>query len=318
MRGMALAKEYYESYGQKMIEECCGDFAENIAVGLAGEGSQCFGYDDEISWDHDFGPGFCIWLREKDMSEWQGRLAEAYKTLPSEFRGFSTDNIQDKSRLGVMSAEGFFRKYTGLDKPPQNNREWLFLRETDLAVCTNGEVFRDDCGMFSAFRNVLLEFYPSDILRKKIAARAAVMSQAGQYNLLRCLRRKDAVAAQLAAAKFSESTLSMIYLLNRKYMPFYKWAFFGAKKLDRLGESARKLENLQNVFSETCRGDFAAGEKIAFELTEEICTEVAAELKRQGFSSNSSAFLQDHLAEIMSGIDDVQIRSLPPIFDYGF
>lgn len=58
MKGMELAKAYYEKYGAGMIESVCGKAdAEKIAVGLVGEGSQCFGFDDEISTDHDFGPG---------------------------------------------------------------------------------------------------------------------------------------------------------------------------------------------------------------------------------------------------------------------
>ena len=44
---------------------------------------------------------------------------------------------------------------------------------------------------FSMTRESLLAFYPEDVRRKKIAARAAIMSQAGQYNLLRLIKRQD-------------------------------------------------------------------------------------------------------------------------------
>ncbi len=317
MQGMELAKKYYETYGAPMIAETCGDLADRIAVGLVGEGSQCFGFDDVISQDHDFGPGFCIWMREQEYTGYGEKLAAAYQALPEDFLGFTRRNLQDQSRVGVMTVKGFYRKYLGLEQPPDTNRAWLFLKETDLALCTNGAVFRDECGEFTGFREALLQFYPPDILRKKIAARAAVMSQAGQYNLLRCLRRQDAMAAMFALSRFTESALSMLYLLNRRYMPFYKWAFHGARKLENMQQTVQKIGNLPQIFTAVNRGDFAAAEKLAFEQTEMICEDTVRELNRQEFSQSRSAFLQEHLPDIMAEIRDEQIRRLPPIFDYG-
>ena len=317
MQGMEIAEKYYEQYGLPMIRQICPELEERAAFGLVGEGSQCFGYDDEISRDHDFGPGFCIWLLEEDFAHYGDKLQAAYATLPKEFMGLSADNIQDKSRVGVMRIDEFFFKYLGLSEPPKTNREWLFLKETSLAVCTNGKVFKDETGRFTAFRKALLAFYPEDILRKKLAARAAVMSQAGQYNLLRCLDRNDHIAAMLALAKFTEAAISMVYLLNRKYMPFYKWAYHGMQDLAEMQPVTQKIGELGTLF-DGIGTDCAAIGKRAYELTECICEETARELNRQGFSRSRGAFLQEHLGEIMEGICDPQIRSLPPIYDYGF
>jgi tetratricopeptide repeat protein len=317
MQGMEIAEKYYEQYGLPMVREVCPELEERAAFGLVGEGSQCFGYDDEISRDHDFGPGFCIWLLEDDFANYGGRLQAAYEMLPKEFMGLSTDNIQDKSRVGVMPIDEFFFKYLGLSETPKTNREWLFLKETSLALCTNGKVFQDDAGRFTAFRREILAFYPEDILRKKLAARAAVMSQAGQYNLLRCLDRNDRVAAMLALAKFTEASISMVYLLNRRYMPFYKWAYHGMQELPEMRQAVEKIGELGTLFEGIGTG-CAAVRKKSYELTECICEDTARELNKQGFSQCSSAFLQNHLGEIMEEICDPQIRSLPPIYDYGF
>ncbi len=314
MQGLEIAEKYFEEYGIDKVMSACPAAA---AAGLVGEGSQCFGFDDEISRDHDFGPGFCIWLPAEDFAHYAAKLQALYETLPKEFMGLSTDNIQDRSRVGVMRIDQFYFKYIGLSEPPRTNRQWLFLKETSLAVCTNGKVFDDGEGEFTAFREALLAYYPEDILRKKIAARAAVMSQAGQYNLLRCLDRGDRVATLFALAKFAEASLSMVYLLNRRYMPFYKWAYRGARQLEKMQPAVAKI-------GELCAGldkgeaSIATLRDKAFDLAESICIETARELNLQGFSGSGSAFLQDHLGEIMGGIRDPEIRALPPIFDYGY
>lgn len=56
---------------------------------------------------------------------------------------------------------------------------------------------------------------PEDVRRKKIAARAALMAQAGQYNVPRCLRRGRGDAALLATGEFVREGLYMAFLLNR-------------------------------------------------------------------------------------------------------
>ena len=54
MQGLEEARKLYERYGVDMIERLFPKWAGRIAVGLVGHGSECFGFDDEISRDHDF------------------------------------------------------------------------------------------------------------------------------------------------------------------------------------------------------------------------------------------------------------------------
>ena len=48
MKGMELAKAYFEEYGIPMIETSFSQYQGQIAAGLVGEGSECLGYDDEF------------------------------------------------------------------------------------------------------------------------------------------------------------------------------------------------------------------------------------------------------------------------------
>ena len=64
LTGIELAKSFYEEYGKDMIHNNFSEYEDKIAVGFVGEGSERFGFDDVYSRDHDFGPGFCMWITE--------------------------------------------------------------------------------------------------------------------------------------------------------------------------------------------------------------------------------------------------------------
>ena len=42
------SRTFYEKYGKTMIHEKFADYEDRIAAGLVGEGSDCFGFDDEF------------------------------------------------------------------------------------------------------------------------------------------------------------------------------------------------------------------------------------------------------------------------------
>ena len=65
-KGLELCRQYYETFGKPMLQRMFPDIWEQLTIGLAGEGSECFGYDDAYSQDHDFGAGFCIWVPDEN------------------------------------------------------------------------------------------------------------------------------------------------------------------------------------------------------------------------------------------------------------
>ena len=80
-------------------------------------------------------------------------------------------------RVGPMATEGFYRRFLGMERAPENWREWRAIPEYHLCSCTNGAVFMDNEGAFSAVRKALLAYYPEGVRLKKIAARCMVMAQ---------------------------------------------------------------------------------------------------------------------------------------------
>ena len=68
MKGLELARKYYEEYGRELIDTKFHDFADRICVGLVGEGSECLGFDDKISTDHDFEPAFCLFITNNNRA----------------------------------------------------------------------------------------------------------------------------------------------------------------------------------------------------------------------------------------------------------
>ena len=244
---------------------------------------------------------------------------EAYSRLPGDFAGFPARNTSARGdgRVGVFEISSFYGRFIGAEQPPESLLRWLYLPEEKLACAVNGEVFEDPLGEFGRIRASLLSYYPEDVRIKKIAARAAVMAQTGQYNYGRCMRRGDSVAAGLALGQFVKAALSMIYLLNRRYAPYYKWMFRGLGDAPVLGEALPLLQRLSELGDQ--RGAWEEPRPEGWNpyvnrldrkvnLIEKVCGLVAAELKRQGLTGRDDDFLENHTWEIMERIQDPQLR----------
>ena len=87
VKGLLLSERYFFEICAPMIEEKFPAYREKIAAGLVGDGSECFGFDDEISQDHDWGPAFCLWLTQEDYGAIGTLLQKEVDKLPREFAG---------------------------------------------------------------------------------------------------------------------------------------------------------------------------------------------------------------------------------------
>lgn len=301
MKGLELSRRYYEAYGKEMLAQF-PQLREEYAAGLVGRGSECFGFDDEISADHDYGPSFCVWLRREIYEQYGAKVQAAYDKMPADFLGVPgrISGETGQGRVGVLCLEDFYYGLLGIDHVPKTNLEWLRLQDEHLATATNGEVFEDRAGVFSRMREGLLSYYPEDVRRKKIVARMAKMARAGQYNYARAMQRGERVAAELFLCEFIRESIQLVYLLNRRYAPFDKWSHRGMKELSACSEIGDMIALFYQVEKTEDR----------VLIIEAICNIIVQELNAQGLSGLEDNFLQNHLHTVTEKIEDETIRKM--------
>ncbi|MDF7665409.1 DUF4037 domain-containing protein [Bifidobacterium sp. ESL0745] len=334
--GLKLARAYWEQCGKPMIAEKYPEYQGRVAAGLVGHGSECYGFDDQYSQDHDFGPGFCLWLTDEDYAAIGEKLQADYEALPQEFMGFgpreSTARAQGGSRrTGVFRIGDFFAGITGYPAAPSDDKphEWLLLDEPTLAAATNGEIFADPLGAVSKTRQGF-KMMPDNVRLSLISRRLGMIAQAGQYNLPRMLKRGDGAAAWLSIREFITNVCSFVFLINEPiragYMPYYKWQFAALRRLSGrmstvLPDVCEQLERILRLSSAACFGGAGFGEggkgsapaqEQVQSTVEHICGEIVAELKNEGLTSSDEEFLewQRPYVEAHIGSDNPVLHSL--------
>ncbi|MBQ9551748.1 MAG: DUF4037 domain-containing protein [Clostridia bacterium] len=312
MQGLDICRLFFEEYGRPMLRGQFAAYEDRIAAGVCGAGSECFGFDDETSRDHDFFAGFALWLTEEDEAEIGFRLLRAYNRLPDEFMGVK---LEAKSsfpvgKFGVKTIPEFLRGAIGQSDPPQTWREWFYLPEHALAQAVNGEIFTDPLGEMTRVRDTLKNGMPLDVKRKKIAAHCALAAQSGQYNFMRCCRHGEPLAAQTALFEFTHHALRLMFALSGEYLPYYKWRFRALKKLPRFAAFYDDFEKL--LTTPNADGTIAQKQQIV----EKTADAIIQQLRRQAYSNSESDYLENHALSVTSQIESNEIRALH-LMDFG-
>ena len=324
-RALDLSEEFFNDVALPALRDAFPDAWGRMGAGLVGNGSECMGYDDELSRDHDWGIEFLIWLTDEDFDtigddvrRWKAALWEAHPEQP--FRVFSDYGVKNT----VLTPGLFYTSLIGSPRGPQTVLEWRRPPEANLALAVDGRVFTDPVGEFSATREYLLGYYPEPLRLKKIAARCMSLAQTGQYNFLRIAQRGDIVAREIALAKFVQDAISMTFLLNRVFMPYYKWAFRAMRDLPVLASDiAPLLEILYaggridgkldpgNVLLRPVDDDV----RDRAVIVEAICAHIVDELRRQGLTDADATFLAPHGESVQSRVDDPDLSRLPAQYE---
>lgn len=310
-RAMQLSRAFFEESAKpRLLEDFPGAF-RRIAAGLVGNGSECFGYDDELSRDHDWGIDFFLWLSQEDrrlvepLNKWKQELFEKHFDKPLRRRS------DIGAFVGAITAGDFYAGLIGFPDGPKTIQDWRAIPQENLALAVNGEVFYDPLGEFTGTRDHLLRFYPEQLRLKKVAARCMAIAQTGQYNFYRCIQREDWVTLRTVLSRFSDEVMGLVFLLNRVYKPYYKWAWRRMTGLPVLGEPVAagllSLARLAGLDAETL---IKQEDGIS-----RICALLISELRNQELSDSDDFFLASHGAQIQARITDDILSRLPPQYE---
>ncbi len=281
VKGLDICRKYYETFVRPMIEEKFPEYASRIAAGLVGEGSDAFGFDDELSRDHDWGPSVVLWISAETDAEIGDKLRSAYEELPEDMDGIKrAPYVRGKSRRGVQVIPEFFERLTGASA--YEDIDWRNTESTKLAAAVNGEVWRDDEGTVTAYREKLSKGYPEEILFLNLAQYCALFSREGQYNCIRVRERGDDMTSRMFAYDAIRDAMKLKYLSENKFFPHDKWLRKGLKCL----EDGENFEALLLKAEKT--GDF-----------EELGAYLAMELYRRDYISDIDPYLDHQTEELL-------------------
>ncbi len=321
------SREFYEQYGKPMLHKYFSEYEKRIAVGLVGEGSDCFGFDDAISTDHDYEVGFCMWLTKADYNTIGLELQRKYEELILDYRSQvhgnqvaqMEDGIENNAlvynpfldkRRGVFVIDEFCNQILGvqLDYEKEFQIDYFAVQEEKLATLVNGEIFEDDLGIFSSVREKLKNHYPEQVWRLKLAQSLHEFSQYAQSNYARMMARKDYVTAGLCISKAVESAMDISYLLNRTYAPYYKWKKKGLEKLNKLQAIVPILEeiSLLPIQKEAWNNVSYSSTSVnqtdrCVYLFEQVAEEIVKELRSQDLVIGNDIFLERYCQQIIKG-----------------
>ena len=302
MKGIESAEKLYYDFFEKTLKtEFCECFPR-VAAGLVGHGSECFGFDDDASADHDFDGGFCVWITDADEKKYGFKLFRAYEALIKEQGVKSERSARGGNFKGIKTIGEFYKFYLGTEGAPKTNAQWMSIPDHYLAEATNGKVFYDGLGEFTRVRNALLYDRPEDVRLKKLASALIFAAQYGQYNYARCFAHGEREAAALAAAEFAKNALYAGFLLERRYAPYYKWCFRAMRQTGAFGGLCDTLKDiLSSPFdheNNVKRIDAAAGFLIK-------------RLVFDGYCGDKGDYLEPYAYAVNDLIADADLRNSP-------
>lgn len=128
-----------------------------------------------------------------------------------------------EARITAVSVDGLLQQLLGRSRLPRCHAEWLNLNESELYRLRHEPVIQDPLDEWT-LRKKGFAIYPEPVRMKHITDEMRGFWHGVEYNFLnRVAERNDEMPIQFAIASFIASAMKLCFLLNRDFVPYWKW-----------------------------------------------------------------------------------------------
>ncbi len=233
---MDISRDFFEQVVKPILEREFPVETAQTAFGLFGQGSEALGTDDGYSRDHHWGVRIDAMMPQDVFESKSAAMQHVLEdNLPATYHGFEIGKgLIAGSGISPDTLSGFLVRSIGLDRAPKTHEEWLRIPEEDIIHVTNGQVWYDPRGDFTAIRSLLQGYYPDPVRLRRMAHLCRYFSGMGTYALKRALLRNDELLATIAVGKAVRWGIQLAFMIEKHYFPYDKWLFTFFKRLPRM------------------------------------------------------------------------------------
>jgi len=235
--GAALSRGYYEELVAPTVTARWPGLPH--AAGRLGAGSDVLGLDDAVSRDHDWGLQLSLLVPIDMTAQVDAHLAAI---LPDTFAGWPTrfatsEDPRVRHQVGVEDLHTFVVGRTGVNtSAPLSVADWLSLTGQAVLAVT---VFADTTGELTAARD-RLSWYPYDLWSYVVATDWARLAHKLPF-IGRAAERGDDLGSRVIAARLAGVAMHLAHTLERRWMPYSKWAGTSMAALPHAGAATAML-----------------------------------------------------------------------------
>ena len=309
--GAALSGAYYAQLVAPTIAARWPSLS--YAAGRLGGGSDALGFDDALSRDHDWGLRLNL-LVAADMTA----QVDAYlqRVLPATFGGHPTRfgtswDPQVRHRVQVEDVSSFVSSCTGLDvSGGLSIPDWLSLTGQAVLEVTEGPVFVDTVGELTAVRE-RLAWYPDDLWRYVVATDWARIAQELPF-IGRVAERGDDLGSRVITARLVEAAMHLAHVLERRWLPYAKWAGTSLIRLPRAGSVVELLQrSLETNYWRTREEGLVSALRMLHQLQADIGLPAVDDPVEPFFDRPYRGIRDEVVTRLENSMTDHEVRALP-------